>query len=123
MMRVDFAQTFQERLEVIEAFMLHRDATSAPKRMAALWEQLYRFRDLVMAHPQLGRPAEILAASGGQELARLNQLLRLAAEAGVPVFREYVLQSHVVLYAHSESRVLVLSIRHQRELGYATEAE
>ncbi|KAF7961694.1 hypothetical protein AWV80_30240 [Cupriavidus sp. UYMU48A] len=65
----------------------------------------------------------MLAASGGQELARLNELLSLAAEAGVPDFREYVLHSHVVLYAHSESRVLVLSIRHQRELGYATEAE
>ncbi|MGN5479173.1 hypothetical protein ACTMU2_26265 [Cupriavidus basilensis] len=29
MRQVDFAQTFQERLEIIEAFMLHQDAASA----------------------------------------------------------------------------------------------
>lgn len=28
-----------------------------------------------------------------------------------------------VLYAHSDSRVLVLSVRHQRELGYAPDTE
>lgn len=39
-----------------------------------------------MTHPQLGRPAEFLAAGSDQESARLNDLLRLAAEAGVPDF-------------------------------------
>lgn len=76
-----------------------------------------------MTHPQLGRPAEFLAAGSDQESARLNDLLRLAVEAGVPDFREYVLHSHVILYAHSDSRVLVLSIRHQRELGYTLDHE
>lgn len=123
MTRVDFADTFQERMETIEEFMLLQDVRSAPRRMDALWEQIYRFRDLVMTHPQLGRPAEILAAGSDQESARLNDLLRLAVEAGVPDFREYVLHSHVILYAHSDSRVFVLSIRHQRELGYASDNE
>jgi plasmid stabilization system protein ParE len=123
MTRVDFADTFQERMETIEEFMLLQDARSAPSRMDVLWEQIYRFRDLVMTHRQLGRPAEILAAGSDQEAARLNNLLRLAVEAGVPDFREYVLHSHVILYAHSDSRVVVLSIRHQRELGYAPDDE
>lgn len=121
MTRVDFADTFQERMETIEEFMLLQDVSSAPERMDALWEQM--FRDLVMTHPQLGRPAEILAAGSDRESARLNDLLRLAVEAGVPDFREYVLHSHVILYAHSDARVLVLSIRHQRELGYAPDDE
>jgi len=123
MTRVGFADTFQERMETIEEFMLLQDERSAPRRMDALWEHIYRFRDLLMTHPQLGRPAEILAAGSDQESARLNDLLRLAVEAGVPDFREYVLHSHVILYAHSDSRVLVLSIRHQRELGYSPDDE
>jgi hypothetical protein len=32
-----------------------------------------------------------------------------------------VLRSHLILYAHSDTNVLLLSIRHQRELGYAPE--
>ncbi|MDF3882518.1 type II toxin-antitoxin system RelE/ParE family toxin [Cupriavidus basilensis] len=119
MTRVDFADAFQERIETIEAFMLLQDVSSAPGRMEALWEEIHRFRDLVMTHPRLGRPAEILAAGSDQESARLDDLLRLAVEAGVPDIREYVIHSHVILYAYSDSRVVVLSIRHQRELGYA----
>ncbi len=88
MTRVDFADTFQERMETIEEFMLLQDVSSAPGRMDALWEQIYRFRDLVMTHPQLGRPAEILAAGSERESARPNDLLRLAVGAGVPDFRE-----------------------------------
>jgi hypothetical protein len=30
--------------------------------------------------------------------------------------------NHLVLYAHSDARVLLLSLRHHRELGYAAEA-
>ncbi|WP_395068172.1 type II toxin-antitoxin system RelE/ParE family toxin [Paraburkholderia silvatlantica] len=119
MIRVDFAETFEERLETISGFMLEQDSSSAPQRMDDLWEQIFRFRDLVMIHPQLGRPAEFLAAQTIEGQTRLDKLKRLAIEADVPDFREYVLRSHVILYAHSETRVIVLSIRHQRELGYA----
>ena len=99
--------------------MLEQDSLSAPQRMDELWEQIIRFRDLVMIHPQLGRPAGFLAAQTVEGQTRLDKLTRLAVEAGVPEFREYVLRSHVILYAHSETRAVVLSIRHQRELGYA----
>ena len=119
MTRVDFAETFEERLEAISEFMLEQDSLSAPQRMDDLWEQIFRFRDLVMIHPQLGRPAEFLAAQTIEGQTRLEKLKRLATETGVPDFREYVLRSHVILYAHSETRAVVLSIRHQRELGYA----
>ncbi|MEM5403266.1 hypothetical protein [Paraburkholderia unamae] len=76
-------------------------------------------RDLVTAHPELGRPAGFLASQTIEGQTRLDKLKRLAIEAGVPDFREYVLRPHVILYAHSETRAVVRSIRHQRELGYA----
>jgi plasmid stabilization system protein ParE len=119
MTHVDFADTFEERLEAIQEFMLTQDVSSAPKRMDDLWEQIYRFHDLVVIHPQLGQPAGFLDARSAEGRVRLNKLLRRAIDAGVPDFREYVLRGYVVLYAHSDSRVLVLAIRHQRELGYA----
>ncbi len=50
---------------------------------------------------------------------RLDKLTRLASEAGVPDFREYVLRALVILYGHAETRTVVPSIRHQSELGYA----
>jgi hypothetical protein len=36
---------------------------------------------------------------------------------GEPELRELVLARHVVLYAHSEQEVVLLSIRHERQLG------
>ena len=123
MIRVDFAETFEARLEAISEFMLEQDSLSAPQRMDDLWEQIFRFRDLVMLHPELGRPAGFLVAQTIEGQTRLDKLKRLAIEAGVPDFRDYVLRSHVILYAHSETRVVVLSIRHQRELGYAPSSD
>ena len=66
-----------------------------------------------------GRPAEFLATQSIEGHTRLDKLKQPASEAGVPDFREYVLRLHVTLYAYSETRAVVLSIRHQRELGYA----
>ena len=48
----------------------------------------------------------------------MERVLRLASEANLPELREYIMRSHLILYAHSDTRVLLLSIRHQRELGY-----
>jgi hypothetical protein len=59
----------------------------------------------------------------GQDSVQINSVLRLASEAKLPELREYVMRSHLVLYAHSDTHVLLLSIRHQRELGYAPETE
>jgi hypothetical protein len=50
-------------------------------------------------------------------------VLHLAINAGLPELRQYVLRAHLVLYAHSDSRVLMLSVRPQRELGYAPDTE
>jgi plasmid stabilization system protein ParE len=121
-MRIDFAESFGERLRVLEAFMLAQDPDSAAARVDDLHEAILRFVDLVKLHPKIGRPAAGLAASSVEGQRRLARVLQLAARAGLPELREYVLHAHLVLYAHSDSRVLMLSVRHQRELGYAPDA-
>jgi plasmid stabilization system protein ParE len=121
MMHVDFAETLEERLETIQEFMLQQDVSSAPDRVEQLWSEIYRFGDLVALHPKIGRPAGALSARSFEGKVRLERVLRLAAEAGLPELREYVLRSHLILYAHSDTHVLLLSIRHQRELGYVPE--
>jgi len=123
MMRVDFAETLEERLETIEEFLLMQDVSSAAGRMEDLMSEIYRFGDLVAIHPKIGRPAAVLAANSFEGQSRLERVLRLASEANLPELREYIMRSHLILYAHSDTRVLLLSIRHQRELGYAPETE
>jgi hypothetical protein len=122
-MRVDFAESFRERLSILETFMLAQDPHSAPGRIDDLQEGILRFVELVKLHPKIGRPAGMLAASSIEGKMRLEKVLRLAFDAGLPELREYVMAAHLMLYAHSDSRVLMLSIRHQRELGYAPGAE
>lgn len=122
MIRLDVAESFAERLRTLEGFMTTQDAQRAPARIEDLQEEVMNFIDLVKLHPEIGRPAGALAASSVEGKRRLERVLQLVAEAGLRDLREYVLRSHVLLYAHSDSRVLLLSIRHQRELGYTSVA-
>ena len=122
MIRLDVAESFAERLRTLEGFMTTQDAQRAPARIEDLQEEVLTFIDLVKLHREIGRPASALAASSVEGKRRLERVLQLAVEAGLPVLREYVLRSHILLYAHSDSRVLLLSIRHQRELGYTSVA-
>ena len=123
MMHVDFAETLEERLETIQEFLLVHDVSSAAGRMEDLMSEIYRFGDLVAIHPKIGRPAGVLATNSVEGQSRLERVLRLASQANLPELREYIMRSHLILYAHSDTRVLLLSIRHQRELGYAPETE
>lgn len=42
----------------------------------------------------------------------------MAQALGKPELRELVLARHILLYAHSEVDVVLLSLRHERQLGY-----
>ena len=61
------------------------------------------------------------------ETARIRTLgkavRRLAEQAGLPHLREFIVSQHVVLYAHSEAEteVVLLAIKHQRQLVYSAE--
>jgi hypothetical protein len=50
---------------------------------------------------------------------RTASVLQLASQAGLPFLREYVVAQHVVLYAHSDSEVLLLAVKHHRQLAYS----
>ena len=58
---------------------------------------------------------ELLEAS-----LRLAAVQQLAQSAGLPHLREYVIGSYVVLYAHSDTEVVLLSLKHHRQLTYIT---
>jgi hypothetical protein len=67
------------------------------------------------------RPAGVLATQSIEGQHRLERVMRLASQSGLAELREYVMRSYLILYAHSDTRVLLLSIRHPRELGYVPE--
>lgn len=69
--------------------------------------------------PGSGRPARFLAGRSVQARVRAERVQALAAQAGLPFVREYVFERYVVLYAHSANAVVLLALKHQRQLGYS----
>src|SRR5205814_8092548 len=98
--------------------MIEQDAASAPARFNKLQAELIKARGLLSFAPTSGRPARFLDAKTGWGQFQAQQALELARALGMPELRELVLARHVVLYAHSERDVLLLSMRHERQLGY-----
>ena len=98
--------------------MADQDAASAPARFAKLQAELVKARALLSFAPESGRPARFLEARTGWGRFQAHRAVQLARALGVPGLRELVLSRHVVLYAHSDQKVLLLSLRHERQLGY-----
>jgi len=98
--------------------MVEQDAVSAAARFKKLQDELVKARNLLSFAPTSGRPARLLDAKTGWGQYQAQQALQLARALGMPELRELVLARHVVLYAHSERDVLLLSLRHERQLGY-----
>ena len=105
-------------LRAARGFMVEQDAGSAPGRFAKLKAELVNARGLLSFSPTSGRPARFLGAKTGWGQFQAQQAAQLALAIGMPELRELVLVRHVVLYAHSEQHVLLLSLRHERQLGY-----
>jgi len=105
-------------LGAARAFMVEQDAASAPGRFEKLQAELVKARALLSFSPASGRPARFLDAKTGWGQFQAQQAVQLARAIGMPELRELVLARHVVLYAHAERDVLLLSLRHERQLGY-----
>ena len=71
--------------------------------------------------PAGGRPARFIDAKSAQARLKTEAVMQLAEQAGLPSLREYVVSQHIVLYAHSNSDVVLLAIKHQRQLVYASD--
>jgi len=69
--------------------------------------------------PSAGRPARFFTARSAQAWVRTETVRRLAEQTGLPSLREYVVSQHVVLYAHSDAEVVLLTLKHQRQLKYS----
>ena len=98
--------------------MVEQDADSAPARLEQLKAGLAKSRELLAFAPTSGRPARFLGAKTGWGKFQAQQASQLARTLGMPELREVVAARHVVLCAHSERDVVLLSLRHKRQLGY-----
>ena len=114
--QVSAAPHFAASLLAVHAFMLGQDAASAPARLAQLKRDLRDMKTLLAWSPASGRPARFLRPNSAQASLRLAAVQQLAQSAGLPQLREYVIGSHVVLYAHSDTEVVLLSLKHPRQL-------
>lgn len=116
--RVRAVPNFLAGLHAARRFMEEQDAASAPVRFKKLQAEVVKARALLSFAPTGGRPARFLDAKSGWGQFQAEQARQLARALGQPELRELVLARHVLLYAHSEREVVLLSIRHERELGY-----
>ncbi len=98
--------------------MAEQDAASASRRFKKLQAELVKARGLLSFAPTSGRPARFLQAKTGWGRYQAQRAFQLARAIGMPELRELVLERHVMLYAHSQRDVLLLSLRHERQLGY-----
>jgi hypothetical protein len=105
-------------LSAARAFMVEQDAGSAPRRFETLQAEILKARGLLAFAPASGRPARFLNAKTGWGRFQAQQAMQLAHALGMPELREVILVRHVLLYAHSERHVVLLSLRHERQLAY-----
>ena len=115
---VQATHNFRDCLNAAKAFMVDQDAASAPARFQRLQADLVKARGLLSFAPTSGRPARFLDARTGWGQFQAHQAIQLARTLGMPELRELVLQRHVVLSAHAERNVMLLALRHERQLGY-----
>jgi hypothetical protein len=99
-------------------FSRSRMRDSADTRLARLKAELRDMVAILSWSPASGRPARFLAPKSAQARLRSEAVVRLAEEAGLPALREFIVGQHVVLYAHSDTEVVLLALKHQRQLVY-----
>lgn len=116
--RVRAVPSFLACLHAARHFMEEQDAATASSRFKKLQAEVTKARMLLAFSPASGRPARFLDAKSGWGRFQAEQAMQFAKELGMPELRELVLARHVVLYAHSKLEVVLLSMRHERQLAY-----
>ena len=114
---VHLTANFERNLADVARFL---EAAQAPRAFDAVLDELLetvvpnleRFPD--MGRRFLSRPVRSVEASNA--LAKLQQQLAAIAQDGE--IREYVMAHYLVLYAHFDTRVYLLSIRHHKQLSF-----
>ncbi len=114
---VKLTSNFERNLEELETFLIQAEA---PHAFDALLDEL---TDNVIPNlenfPGMGRlflQRSVRSVEVAQATARLTQQLGALAKDGE--LREYVMTHYLLLYAHIQGTVYLLSIRHQRQLSF-----
>lgn len=116
--RIQAARSFVRNVRSAQDFLLQQDATSADARYAALLARLKEARELLRWNPAAGRPARFLHAGSAQGQSMSARARALAGAHGVPELRELVVKPYVLLYAHASDRVVLLALKHERQLVF-----
>lgn len=119
--RVEAAPNFLSNLEAAQLFFVEQDVDSAAEHLRKLKSELREMIAILSWSPAAGHPARFLAGRSVQARLRVAVVQQLAQQAGLPHLREYIVGRHIVLYAHSEVEVVLLAIKHQRQLTYSAE--
>ena len=114
--RVRAVPNFLACLHATRHLMDAQDANPAPARFKKLQAEVLKARALLSFAPASGRSARFLDAKSGWGQFQSEPAKELARQLGRPDLRELVLARHGVLYAHLERDVVLLSIRHERQL-------
>lgn len=116
--RVTATPGFARRLAEARQFMAQQDAESAPRRWARLQAQVQAVRGRLASYPAMGRPARAMESTSVHTQAMRDALSALLASLGLHGLREVVIGRYVLLYAHDDARVVLLSLRHERQLSF-----
>lgn len=116
--KVEAAPNFLANLDAAYEFFKTQDADTADGRQAKLKVALKEMVAILAWSPSAGRPARFLAARSAQGRLKAEGVRQLAKQAGLPHLREYVVGQHIVLYAHSATDVVLLALKHERQLIY-----
>ena len=108
--QVSAAPRFADCLLAVHDFLVEQDAASASVRLSQLKRDLREMKTMLAWSPASGRPARFLKPNSAQASLRLAGVQQLAQSANLPYLREFVIGSHLVLYAHSDTEVVLLSI-------------
>jgi len=119
--QVEATPNFLSNLEAARLFLVEQDADSASERFRKLKAELREMITVLSWSPASGHPARFLTGRSAQARLRAQTVQQLAAQAGLPFLREYIVSRHIVLYAHSEAEVVLLALKHQRQLTYLAE--
>lgn len=120
--KVEAAPNFLANLDGVHQYFKIEDPDTAIERLAKLKAGLREMVAILAWSPASGRPARFLSAKSAQAKLKTDAIKQLAKQAGLPDLREYVVGQHIVLYAHSETDIVLLAVKHQRQLIYPTDS-
>ena len=117
-MRIQAVQSFVRDVKSVHAFLQQQDGARAQSRYGALLRQLTEAREHLRWNPAAGRPARFLTAHSAQGQVLAARATALAIAHGVPELRELVVKPYVLLYAHGSDKVVLLALKHERQLVF-----